>query len=105
MMLKLLSMPPGMQSQGRFAIQKIWIATGSLNLAKGAAIAGIKRLVGVGTCFEYDLTAGVLSADTPLNPSTPYAGAKAALYMGLSSATGTINRVCMVSLVLSLWRR
>lgn len=57
---------------------------GSLNLAKGAAIAGVKRFVGIGTCFEYDLSAGVLSIDTPLNPLTPYAGAKAALYMGLS---------------------
>ena len=57
---------------------------GSLNLAKGAAIAGVKRFVGIGTCFEYDLSAGVLSKDTPLNPLTPYSGAKAALYMGLS---------------------
>ena len=57
---------------------------GSLNLAKGAVIAGVKRFVGIGTCFEYDLSAGVLSKDTPLNPLTPYSGAKAALYMGLS---------------------
>lgn len=57
---------------------------GSLNLAKAAAIAGVQRFVGIGTCFEYDLSAGVLSKDTPLNPVTPYAGAKAALYMGLS---------------------
>lgn len=56
---------------------------GSLNLAKGAASAGVKRFVGVGTCFEYDLSTGVQSTSTPLNPSTPYAGAKAALYMGL----------------------
>ena len=57
---------------------------GSLSLAKGAAIAGVKRFVGIGTCFEYGLSAGVLSKDTPLNPLTPYAGAKAALYIGLS---------------------
>lgn len=57
---------------------------GSLNLAKGAVMAGVKRFVGIGTCFEYDLTAGVLSKDTPLNPLTPYAGAKTALYTGLS---------------------
>jgi len=56
---------------------------GSLNLARGAALAGVKRLVGVGTCFEYDLSVGVLSIDTPLKPITPYAGAKAALYSGL----------------------
>lgn len=57
---------------------------GSLILAKGAAIAGVRRFVGIGTCFEYDLSTGVLSTDTPLNPLTPYAGAKAALYMGIS---------------------
>jgi len=56
---------------------------GSLTLAKGATRAGVKRFVGIGTCFEYDLSVGVLSTDTPLNPLTPYAGAKAALYMGL----------------------
>ena len=56
---------------------------GSLNLARGAVQAGVKRLIGVGTCFEYDLSVGVLSVDTPLKPITPYAGAKAALYLGL----------------------
>jgi nucleoside-diphosphate-sugar epimerase len=57
---------------------------GSLNLAKGSVIAGVKRFVSIGTCFEYDLSSGVLSKDTPLNPVTPYASAKAALYMGLT---------------------
>lgn len=57
---------------------------GSLNFARGAVQAGIKRFIGVGTCFEYDLSGGVLSIDTPLNPITPYAGAKAALYFGLA---------------------
>ena len=57
---------------------------GSLNLARGAIQAGVRRFVGVGTCFEYDLSAGVLSVDTPLKPSTPYADAKAALFMSLS---------------------
>ena len=57
---------------------------GSLNLAKGATRAGVRRFVGIGTCFEYDLSAGVLSTDTPLNPLTLYAGGKAALYLGLS---------------------
>jgi len=59
---------------------------GSLNLAKGAMLAGVKRFVGVGTCFEYDLTAGVLSVETAIKPITPYAAAKAALYMCLSQS-------------------
>ena len=58
--------------------------SGTLNLAKGAAKAGVRRFVGIGTCFEYDLSDGMLSVDTPLKPATPYAGAKAAACMMLS---------------------
>lgn len=58
--------------------------SGTLNIARGAVRAGVRRFVGVGTCVEYDLTLGVLSVVTPLNPRTPYAGAKAATYMALS---------------------
>ena len=57
---------------------------GTLQMAKGAAQAGVKRFIGIGTCFEYDLTGGILSVDTQLCPLTPYAGAKAAVFMALS---------------------
>jgi dTDP-6-deoxy-L-talose 4-dehydrogenase (NAD+) len=57
---------------------------GTLQLAKGAAHAGVTRFIGIGTCFEYDLTGGTLSIETPLRPSTPYAGAKAAAFVALS---------------------
>lgn len=57
---------------------------GTLQMAKGAVQAGVRRLVGVGTCFEYDLAGGLLSIDTPLRPLTPYAGAKAAAFMALA---------------------
>jgi dTDP-6-deoxy-L-talose 4-dehydrogenase (NAD+) len=57
---------------------------GTLQLAKGVALAGVRRFIGIGTCFEYDLTGGTLSVETPLRPSTPYAGAKAAAFMALS---------------------
>ncbi len=60
---------------------------GSLNLAKGSAKAGVHRFVGIGTCFEYELSVGLLSVDTKLNPSTPYAGAKTALFIALSQWT------------------
>lgn len=56
----------------------------SLRMAQAAARAGVKRFVGVGTCFEYDLSGGMLSTDTPLRPISPYAGAKAAAYLALS---------------------
>lgn len=58
--------------------------TGTLQLAKGAAQSGVKRFIGIGTCFEYDLSAGMLFVDTPLRPLTPYAGAKAAAFMALA---------------------
>ena len=57
---------------------------GTLELAKGAAQSGVKRFIGIGTCFEYDLAAGMLSVETALRPLTPYAGAKAAVFMALS---------------------
>ncbi len=59
--------------------------SGTLAMAKGAAQAGVPRFVGVGTCFEYDLIGGDLTADTQLNPQTPYAAAKAAAYLTLRS--------------------
>jgi len=57
---------------------------GSLALATGATRAGVRRFVGVGTCAEYDTSAGDLSIDTPLLPQSPYAAAKAATYYGLA---------------------
>lgn len=59
--------------------------TGSLTMAKGAIKAGVKRIVGIGTCFEYDLSPGVLSIHTPIAPTTLYAAAKASLYFNLAN--------------------
>jgi dTDP-6-deoxy-L-talose 4-dehydrogenase (NAD+) len=56
---------------------------GTLQMAKGAAQSGVRRFIGIGTCFEYDLSGGMLSVDTPLLPLTPYAGAKAAAFVAL----------------------
>jgi dTDP-6-deoxy-L-talose 4-dehydrogenase (NAD+) len=57
---------------------------GTLQFAKGAAQAGVRRFIGVGTCFEYELSGGALAVETPLRPLTPYASAKAAAYLALS---------------------
>jgi len=57
---------------------------GTLRMAQAAARAGVKRFIGIGTCFEYDLSAGMLATDTPLRPVSPYAGAKAAAFLALS---------------------
>jgi nucleoside-diphosphate-sugar epimerase len=57
---------------------------GTLRLAQGAIQAKVRRFVGIGTCFEYDLGAGRLTIETPLKPSTPYAQAKADAFAALS---------------------
>ena len=57
---------------------------GTLCLAKGAANAGVRRFIGVGTCEEYDQSGGLLSIDTPLRPQSVYGGSKAATFNILS---------------------
>lgn len=58
---------------------------GTLQLAAGCVLAGVRRVVGIGSCSEYDVSVGHLSVDTPLRPTTPYAGAKAATFLALST--------------------
>jgi nucleoside-diphosphate-sugar epimerase len=57
---------------------------GTLRLAQGALHAKVRRVVGIGTCFEYDLSVGRLSVEAPLKASTPYAQAKADAFAALS---------------------
>jgi dTDP-6-deoxy-L-talose 4-dehydrogenase (NAD+) len=57
---------------------------GTLRLAQGAIEARVRRFVGIGTCFEYDLSAQRLSVDSALKPVTPYAEAKAEAFKTLS---------------------
>ena len=54
--------------------------TGTISLARACCRAGVRRFVGVGTCFEYDLDAGMLTTDTPLRPRTLYAACKVAAF-------------------------
>ena len=57
---------------------------GSLNLVRGAINANISKFVGIGTCFEYDLTYKRLSVKTPLKPISLYAASKVSLFTILS---------------------
>ncbi len=57
---------------------------GTLRFAKAAAQARVRKFLGIGTCFEYDLDEGVLSTNTSLKPLSPYAAAKAATYFSLN---------------------
>ena len=52
----------------------------SLELLRASADAGCPRFVGVGTCFEYDTTAGTLSESTPARPTDLYGVCKHALW-------------------------
>lgn len=59
--------------------------SGTLQLAVGAGRSGVRRFIGIGSCFEYDMSMRYLSVDTPLRPTTPYGGAKAATFLSLST--------------------
>jgi dTDP-6-deoxy-L-talose 4-dehydrogenase (NAD+) len=58
---------------------------GSVRLARACAATGAARFVGVGTCAEYDHTAGTLATSAPLRPTSLYAASKAAAFLVLSS--------------------
>jgi len=58
---------------------------GSIELVRGAAAAKVRKFVGIGTCFEYELSASRLSIHTPLKPLTTYATTKTALFTFCSS--------------------
>ena len=58
--------------------------SGTLNLVKGAVKAGVRRIIGIGSCFEYDFSTKPLTVLSPLNPLTPYAAAKASAFLMLS---------------------
>jgi dTDP-6-deoxy-L-talose 4-dehydrogenase (NAD+) len=68
-----------------YSLKNIDCLQGTLAMAQGAVIAGVRRIIGIGTCFEYDLNYCSLSIETPLKPLTPYAGAKAAVFTALSN--------------------
>lgn len=58
--------------------------SGTLRLAQGAIEARVRRFIGVGTCFEYDLGAGRLTIETALKPTTAYARAKVDAFNALT---------------------
>ena len=58
---------------------------GTLRMAMAAHQSGVRRFVGIGTCFEYDLSSEILTIETPILPTTPYAAAKASVWITLSN--------------------
>jgi nucleoside-diphosphate-sugar epimerase len=68
-----------------------WLAA-SLRLARGFAAAGGTRLVGTGSCAEYDWAGSLMDeATTPLAPATLYGTAKAALFQTLMTAAPALG--------------
>lgn len=60
-----------------------WVSA-SLSLFDRFRVAGGKRIVGVGSCFEYDSSQGICKeSDTPLNYNTIYGSSKNSLYQML----------------------
>jgi nucleoside-diphosphate-sugar epimerase len=70
----------------QFSAKNLDCLIGTLCMARAAAAAGVRRVVGVGTCFEYQQSDRPLSVDAPLAPSSPYAACKAAAYFAMSQA-------------------
>ncbi|MCU1283248.1 MAG: UDP-glucose 4-epimerase [bacterium] len=59
------------------------LQSATIALAERLAASGCRKFVGVGTCFEYDVSAGALSERTALSPAHAYSAAKAATYRAL----------------------
>ena len=57
---------------------------GTVSMIKGASKAGIKKFVGIGTCFEYKFSDCPLEISSPLDPQTLYAKAKVDTFLYLT---------------------
>lgn len=66
------------------SINNIDCLNGSLNLARGAAAAKVKRFIGLGTCFEYEMSDAPLTVNNNQYPLTLYASSKLSLYFLLN---------------------
>ena len=75
-------MEPGKNLQSE---KNIDCLNGTVNLARACIRANIKKFIGIGTCFEYDLDCGVLSTKTPLVPRSMYATCKVSTYLLLNN--------------------
>lgn len=65
---------------------------GTINLAKAASLStNLKRVIGLGTCFEYNLNFGLLNVDTPLDPKTAYSISKVSTYLILKEIFSNTN--------------
>lgn len=68
----------------QFSAKNLDCLIGTLRMARAAAASGVKRFVGIGTCFEYLPSEKLLSTDAQIAPCSPYAACKAAAYFAMS---------------------
>ncbi len=69
----------------QLSMKNIDCLAGTLHMAQAAMDVGVRRFVGIGTCFEYKQTSEKLSVESPLGPTSPYAAAKASTFLTLSN--------------------
>ncbi|MDA2989066.1 MAG: NAD(P)-dependent oxidoreductase [Actinomycetota bacterium] len=74
------------------SIANVECLTGSLRLAEAFVACGGRRFVGIGTCFEYDLSSGPVTVDCNLRPATLYGACKASLYLTLDKLFEVTSR-------------
>jgi dTDP-6-deoxy-L-talose 4-dehydrogenase (NAD+) len=78
--------------QYQSSLKNLDCLAGTVRLAQAAARAGVRRFVGVGTCYEYDFTALARSGAYPIEPDAPlgaetvYGAAKMAAFVALDRA-------------------
>ena len=68
-----------------FSPKNIECLNGSKKFAKACKLNKVKKFIGIGTCFEYDLSYGYLSTETPLKPLSIYAISKVRLFKYLKN--------------------
>ena len=61
----------------------------SLQLFRLAREAGCARIVGIGTCLEYEESDGPVAEDAPLRPRTVYGASKASLFLAAAAWAAT----------------
>ncbi|MDW3094161.1 MAG: NAD(P)-dependent oxidoreductase [Gammaproteobacteria bacterium] len=54
---------------------------GTISLARASISQGVKRFVGIGTCYEYNISNEKLSIGTRLNPTSLYGACKASAFI------------------------
>ncbi len=62
------------------AVENLALVEATLDLARRLGDSGCRRLVGLGTCFEYDTSLGYLSEASPTLPLSLYAASKLGVF-------------------------